>query len=292
MDQLPRRPRSARVLAVVLSCVACWWPAPAHAAAGEDDGMLRLAHLSPDTPAGDVYVDSVTDPDVRLSFPGVAYGMVSEYQDVPPGTYAISMRSLGAAPTSPPILSATVEVTPGSARTVAGLGYFADLGLEVLDDELALPSAGQARARVINAAADAPRLDVSLHDGPPVATDLGFATASGYVDVPGGPAALTVDARDGSPVRLPVELAAGSVYTVLVLDDPDGGVTVRTVLDAASPAVVPVGGVETGAGGAAGGTGPVRVALAVAAAAVLGLAVHLRERLPRHGRGRPPAARS
>lgn len=254
--------------------------------------MLRLAHLSPDTPAGDVYVDSVSDPDVQLTFPGVAYGMVSEYQDVPPGTYTISMLPVGAPPTSPPILSATVEVTPGSARTVAGLGYFADLGLEVLGDELTLPPAGQARLRVIDAAADAPRLDVSLPDGRPLATDLAFATASGYVDVPGGPTELTVAPRDGSPVRLPADLAAGSVYTVLVLDGPDGGLTVRTVLDAASAAVVPVGGVETGAGGASGGTGPVRIVLTVAAAAVLGLAVARHGRLPRRGHRSWHAGRS
>lgn len=292
MKRLPRPLRLVRIVAVALACVVSSWLAPAGAAAGEDDGMLRLAHLSPDTPAGDVYVDSVSDPDVQLTFPGVGYGMVSDYQDLPPGTYTISMRSLGADPTSPPILSATVEVTPGSAHTVAGLGYFADLGLEVLDDEVTLPPAGQARVRVVDAAADAPRLDVSLLDGPPVATDLAFATPSGYVDVPGGPATLTIAPRDGSPVRLPVDIAAGSVYTVLVLDEPGGGLTTKTVLDAASAAVVPVGGVETGAGGTAGGTSPVRIALAVAAVTVLGLAVDLPGRRVRRGRRPRHAGRS
>src|SRR3712207_7880674 len=51
-----------------------------------------------------------------------------------------------------------------SAHTVAGLGYFADLGLEVLDDDLTLPSTGQSRVRVINAAADAQQLDMTLAD--------------------------------------------------------------------------------------------------------------------------------
>jgi hypothetical protein len=55
----------------------------------------------------------------------------------------------------------------------------------------------------------------------------------------------------GEPTELPLDLAPGSVYSLFVLDRPDGGLTVRTVLDAAGAGVVPTGGVETGAGGTA-----------------------------------------
>ena len=270
---------------VALFCAVLCALAPAAAAAPEDGGMLRLAHLSPDTPAGDVYVASVSDPDVRRTFLGGTYGMVSEYQDVPPGTYTVSMLPAGSDPNSPPILSATVDIAPGTAHTVAGLGYFADLGLEVLDDDLTLPSTGQSRVRVINAAANAQQLDMTLADGTPVTTDLAFATATDYVDVFGGPTTFTATSAGGEPMQLPVDLAAGSVYTMLVLDDGNGGVTVQTALDAASPGVVPVGGVETGAGGTADGGGAttaVAVALGVVAAAVLGLLALPRRRSPRH----------
>ena len=62
-------------------------------AAPDADGLLRLAHLSPDTPAVDVYVDAVADPDAGITLEGVGYGTVSDYQDVPPGTYTVSMRA-------------------------------------------------------------------------------------------------------------------------------------------------------------------------------------------------------
>ena len=270
---------------VALFCAVLCALAPVAAAAPEDRGMLRLAHLSPDTPAGDVYIASVSDPDERRTFLGGTYGMVSEYQEVPPGTYTISMLPAGSDPDSPPILSATVDIAPGAAHTVAGLGYFADLGLEVLDDDLTLPPAGQARVRVINAAANAQQLDVTLAGGTPVTTDLAFATATDYVDVSGGPTMLTVNSAGGEPVQLPVDLAAGSVHTILVLDDGNGGMTVQTALDAASLGVVPVGGVETGAGGTADGGGAttaVAVALGMVAAAVLGLLALPRRRSPRH----------
>ncbi len=232
-----------------MTAVVAGLPLPAATAA--EGGLLRLAHLSPDTPAVDVYVEAVADPAAEQVFPGVGYGTVSDYQTVPAGTYAISMRAAGADAASPPVLSTTVEVRPDTARTVAGVGPFADLGLEVLEDDLTPPAAGSSRLRVIAAAATARTLDVAVTGGQPVAGDLAFADTSRYVDVPAGATSVTVTPEGGRATELPVQVRAGSVHSVLVLDRPGGGLTVQTVLDAAGPGVVPAGGVEAGAGGAA-----------------------------------------
>jgi uncharacterized protein DUF4397 len=247
--------RTSRVLTVV-AMTAAVAGLPMTTATAAEGGLLRLAHLSPDTPAVDVYVDSVADPAAGQVFPGVGYGTVSEYQSVPPGTYAISMRGAGADPASPPVLATTVEVGADSARTVAGVGPFADVGLEVLEDDLTPPPAGSARLRVVAAAAGAQTLDVTVPGGPAVATDLAFADTTGYVDVPAGATSVTVTPEGGEATELPVQVAAGSVYSVLVLDRPGGGLTVQTALDAASPGVVPSGGVEAGAGGTADSSPP------------------------------------
>jgi hypothetical protein len=263
------------------------------AATAAEGGLLRLAHLSPDTPAVDVYVDSVADPDAGLVLTGVAYGTVSDYQTVPPGTYTVAMRTAGADPATPPALSATVEVGANTAWTVAGVGNFADLGLDILEDDLTLPPTGQARVRVIAAAATATTLDVSLSGGAELAQDLEFAGTSGYVDVPAGATSLQVTPEGGAATELPVQVAAGSVYSVIVLDAPGGGLAVQPALDAASPGVVPVGGVDTGAGGTAAAVAgtPGLVALAALGVAALGMAVLLgtgRARLPRHAPARRP----
>ncbi|SHG93908.1 DUF4397 domain-containing protein [Geodermatophilus nigrescens] len=256
--------RTSRVLAVAaLTAGLAGLPLPAASAA--DGGLLRLAHLSPDTPAVDVYVDSVADPAAGQVFPAVGYGTVSDYQTVPVGTYAISMRAAGAAPDSPPVLSTTVQVGTDSARTVAGVGPFADLGLEVLEDDLTPPAAGSSRVRVIAAAASAPTLDVAVPGGPSVATDLAFAETTGYVDVPAGATSISVTPEGGQATDLPVQVDAGSVYSVLVLDRPGGGLSVQTALDAASPGVVPAGGVEAGAGGTAGDSPSLPVVLTATA---------------------------
>ena len=253
------------------------------AAAPAGTGLVRMMHLSPDTPSVDAYIDSVSDPGVGVVLPAVSYGDVSAYQSVPAGTYTVSARAAGADPKSPPVLASTVTVAAGTATTIAGVGRFAELGFAVLPDDLTPPPAGRSRARVVNAAAGGSPLDLSLDGGTKLASGLAFAKNTDYVDVPGGSGTLTV----GSGNQLPVQLAAGSVYTVLVLDRSGGGLDVKTALDAASPGVVPVGGVETGAGGTAPDAGdPVgRVALLVLVAAVLGLALTTRFRLP--GRGRP-----
>ncbi|SFO38311.1 protein of unknown function [Geodermatophilus obscurus] len=247
--------RTSRILTVVaVAAAVAGLPLPAATAA--EGGLLRLAHLSPDTPAVDVYVESVADPAAEQVFPGVGYGTVSDYQSVPAGTYAISMRAAGADAAGPPVLSTTVEVGPGTAHTVAGVGPFADLGLEVLEDDLTRPAPGSSRLRVIAAASTAPPLDVAVPGGGAVATDVAFADTTGYVDVPAGATSITVTPEGGQPTELPVEVRAGSVYSVLVLDRPGGGLTVHAVLDAAGPGVVPSGGVEAGAGGTAGAGSP------------------------------------
>lgn len=254
---------------------------PGAQAAPADEGMLRLAHLSPDTPAVDVYVDSVSAPGVGITLPGVDYGTISDYQGLTQGTYAVSMRKAGAAADSPPVLSTTVEVQQDSARTVAGLGRFADLGLSVLEDELGTPPAGQARVRLIAAAATAGSISASV-GGSPVSPGLDFASASGYVDVPGGTTSLQVTPAGGTPTDLPVDLSPGSVYSLLVLDS-GAGLTVTTALDAASPGVVPAGGVEAGAGGGAVEGGQPVGRFALAAVALTALLLTAGVRLPRRG---------
>ena len=266
--------RWTRVLAVTAVTAGTVLVAPSGAGAA-GTGLLRLAHLSPDTPAVDVYVDSVADPGdgtALLTVPGVGYGTISDYQDVPEGVYTVSMREAGADPATPPVLSTTVQVGSDSARTVAGVGRFADLGLEVLEDDLTLPPSGQARVRVVSAAANAPTLDAAA-GGTRIAGDLAFAEAGGYTAVPGEEGRLQVTV-DGEVTELPLDLAAGSVYSLVVLDRPGGGLNVRTVLDAAGSGVVPSGGVETGAGGtAAGELEPGLVGGAVWLALLTGLAL-------------------
>ena len=285
---MPRLTRGSVLAVLCAGLCALGLPAAGGAAAAPalaaETGLLRMMHLSPDTPAVDAYIDSVSDPGTGVVLPAVTYGDVSPYQAVPAGSYTVSARGAGADPASPPVLATTVTVAAGTATTIAGVGSFADLSFAVLPDDLTLPPAGRSRARVVNASTAASPLTLTPAGGSPLATDLATGEATDYVDTPGGAGTLTVAGGAAQPTDLPVDLAAGSVYTVLVLDRSGGGLTVTTALDAASPGVVPVGGVEAGAGGTADDGGLPLGRLTLAALALTALLSTAVARLPRRGR--------
>jgi len=234
---------SIPALAAVL--VASALAAPASAAAGT--GWIRLAHLSPNTPPVDVYLYSFGDPSAQLVLHHVGYGAVSPYEAVTAGDYSVAMRLAGAAPTTQPVLSASVAVAAGNAYTVAGLGPESALRLQVLHDELSTPP-GKAEVRLIQASLRDHVVTVSL-GGQVLASSLAFGTVSGYRTVSPGTDAVRV-ADSGADATATVALAAGTVHTLVVLDGTNG-VTVDNLLDAAGAAVAPAGGAATGLGGTA-----------------------------------------
>src|SRR4051794_25205356 len=113
--------------ALALGAALAWLAPPAVAA---DTGMVRFAHLSPDSPAVDVTVTGPSTP--AVTFSGVGYGDVSDYHALPAGTYTVDVRGAGADPSRSPALTTTVDVQAGTARTVAAVGMFAGLSLTVL----------------------------------------------------------------------------------------------------------------------------------------------------------------
>src|ERR1700733_14247420 len=90
--------------------------------ASSGTGWVRLAPLSPNTPAVDVYLYAFGDSSAWLVLHHVGYGAVSPYEPVANGDYTVAMRAAGAAATSKPVLSASLVVVSGRAYTVAGLG--------------------------------------------------------------------------------------------------------------------------------------------------------------------------
>ena len=95
--------------------------ASAASSAAAGTGWIRLAHLSPNTPAVDVYLYSFGNSSAKIVLHHVAYGTVSPYEAVGAGDYSVAMRNAGAAASSQPVLSTSVTVKAGKAYTVAGM---------------------------------------------------------------------------------------------------------------------------------------------------------------------------
>ena len=244
-------------------------------AQGAGVGYVRLAHLSPDSPEVDVYLDPTgpNKPNFKSKvFGGVGYGVVSAYQIVPVGSYLVSMRPKGAPPNTPTTLTATVNVLAGKAYTVAGVGKNVDLGLRVLVDDLSRPQSGKAKVRIIQASGIAPLLDISLPNGTPIAVGVAFATTTAYQQVAPGTWSLQLKpAGSGTASTVNTTLDSGDVYSLIVLDDANGRLKAEVRVDARGGSSVPVEGVGTGGGGLRSSNPLAMIGIGVAMAAALGL---------------------
>jgi hypothetical protein len=250
-----------------------------------ETSMIRVAHFSPDTPGVDVYLTAFSGGTTSLWVPNAEYGGVSPYKRVAAGLYVVAMRPHGAATSTPAAVSWNLQVKPGQAYTAAAIGSNKALKTIVLHDDLALPAQGMGRVRLVQAASRAPTADVTALNGPVVASNAPFASTTAYTSVPAGTWTLRATDPSSPTVSTSASLAvrAGTVSSILLLDAKGGGITLRSVLDAASVGSVPIGAVPAGAGGTAGNRHFDSSLAAAAGAAVLvmgSVAVFCRRRSP------------
>lgn len=250
------------------------------ASASSQVGWIRLAHLSPNTPAVDVYLYSFGNPTAQLVLHHVSYGTVSPFEQVAAGEYTVAMRAAGAASASKPVLSTTVNIAAGHAYTVAGMGPASGLRLQVIPDQLTTPP-GKALVRIIQASMQQHTVTVTAGTTK-LASNLKFANVTSFVTV--NPGTWSVQATGGSEsVTASITLAAGTIHTIVVLDEP-GKLVLDDLLDAAGSKVAPAGGPRTGFGGTAARPGAALMPWAAAAIAGLALTVAGTARLTRRRR--------
>ncbi|WP_121821148.1 DUF4397 domain-containing protein [Halostella salina] len=184
----------------------------------EDDmgtAAVRVAHMSPNAPNVDVYVDD------SAVLEDVPFGAVSDYLDVPAGDRQVEITAAGDADTS--VFSGTVPVEVDTDYTVAATGEVGDDADEpfeplVLEDDNSDPGSDTARVRLVHASPDAPAVDVTLAANGDALYDGVEFGESGYVEVPAGDYTLQVrgdtESNDGDVVaEFDVSLAGGTVYT-------------------------------------------------------------------------------
>jgi hypothetical protein len=252
MNSTARSPRRriavVGALAAALVAATVGLAAPQSASAATDDGWLRVGHLSPDTKGVDVELSSLAGGTTVFELDDVTYGQVSPYQELPTGTYVLSMRASDA-PDSTPVISTDVTVQSGNASTVVAYGKNKSLKTAAYTDDLQQPGDGKAKLRLVQAATTAKKVDVTA-DGTAVASNATFGTATQYATVDAGKWDLDISGG-GQTGSTAVDLAGNTVSTLFVLDDSQGDLTIVPVTDAAATASTPTGGVQTGGGGTA-----------------------------------------
>jgi hypothetical protein len=200
--------------------------APDLAGSGPAPAELRVAHLSPDAPPVDVWLDGA----VVLS--GVPFQAVSGHLPVGAGEHRVQVTPAGA--TEPVVIDATVDLASGVSYTVAATGLLGsgDLQPLVLVDERS--SGPGSRVRFVHASPDAPGVDVALTGGAVLFPNVSFRESDGYLSVDPGVYDLEVRLAGTSTVALPLPgttLPAGSVTVFAIGLVGDGSLAALPVLD-------------------------------------------------------------
>lgn len=217
------------------------------------------------------FVDAVaggTPPSLEvggIALPAPGFGKATGYVSVPAGNRAIRLRRGGR-----PLAARTEGLTSARRYTVVALRKGSRVTVGVVRDPTA--HAGRARVRVVAAAAELGKVDVSAGNSP-LATNLGVGDSSSTASVEPGAYSLSAmqpGGRGGALVMdSSVAFAAGTASTVVLLGS--GGERLR-FLTLGGNAVTPGAAPATGLGGlGGGGSAPVLLALIAAlVAAALG----------------------
>jgi hypothetical protein len=193
-----------------------------------------VAHLSPETGGADVWVTPVGGTPTEFAH-DVTYGEITKYATVPAGTYAVTMHPTGVT-TGKPLLEGNLTLAPGGIYTVVVTGPTSHLADKVTDDDLGPPPSGRSKVRIIQASTTAGSPTIKAIPQTTLATHLAYASVTGYGVVPHGNWRLQISTEP--KLHPTIDLAANTVYTVLVLNGPNHSVTVSTTVDANPPAPV------------------------------------------------------
>lgn len=177
------------------------------------DAQVRVAHLSPDAPAVDVWLNGH-----RLLL-NVPFKTISAYLDLPAGQYNVQVSPAGA--TTPIVIDATLTLEANKAYTVAATGLLGANDLKplvLLDDRDA--DYKTAKVRFVHTSPDAPAVDIAVKNGPVLFSNVKFREAGNYLSV--NPASYDLEVRVAGTntvaLNVPaVQLAAARNYVVFAV---------------------------------------------------------------------------
>lgn len=182
---------------------------------------LRVAHLSPDAPALDVFFGGTQQLIQGLSFPNS-----TTYQNLDTGIATFEISPTGAAPAGNILQFQDVLLMDDAAYTIVIYDRVATIAGLILEDNLSTPPGGNIRLRVMHAAAGVGQVDIFniLAAGSPslLYENLNLGEAGGAVELPAGTYTLGIDVtNDGSSEHvfaLP-RLNAGAIVNIFATTD-------------------------------------------------------------------------
>ena len=190
-----------------------------YAYADDHSTLIRFAHLSPDAPAVDIWLDE------GIVLEDVQFKTVSRYLELPTGSRQISITP--ANETTPVVIDATVVFQENTAYTIAATGLIGEDDLKPLvlvDDHFV--NVETTKVRFAHIAPDAPAVDVGPDDGSVLFGDIEFREASDYAQLPADTYDLEVRVAGTMDVALSVPdvtLEEGTNYTIFAIGTLEDG---------------------------------------------------------------------
>lgn len=178
-------------------------------------GRVRVVHASADTPPVDIFVDG------QKAVTALAYPNNTGYVALPAGARDVKVFVSPSNGEGAPALQASLTVAAGKDYTVLAVGEVtkSTLALLPLEDNNALPAAGNAHVRLVHASPDAPPVDVVVTGtDTKVFSGVAYKSVGTYTPVPAGTYSLDVKvASSGQTVKTIPGVALGDrgVYTVV-----------------------------------------------------------------------------
>lgn len=174
-------------------------PAPA-----EDAAFIRIAHLSPSTPAVKAFVNG----EARIN--GLRFGSVTRWIDVAPGSYEFAIGT-ASDPAAAEISGIALDLAPGQFVTLAAVGGGETLAGSVIVEDYTRISGGQARVTVLHALEGAPLVNVSVA-GSSVASGLAFPGTFTRPDGSTNDGLATADVAAGAGIVVTAENSGAVVF--------------------------------------------------------------------------------
>jgi hypothetical protein len=209
---------------------------PAGAFAQEaGSAQVRVLHGAGDAPAVDIYADG------GLLGSGLAFAQITDYIEVPGGTYLIQVVPEGATLEKGPIvIDAELTFDDGTATTVAATGSLAEGIVPQVISDTPSPTTGTSQVRALHLVADAPAVDIAPDGADALITELSYPENTDYLDLPPGAYDLEVRVAGTQDVAIQIPeitlddgvsysvfavggLADGSLAAVAAVDGMDAG---------------------------------------------------------------------
>lgn len=224
------------------------------AAAAPSPAHVRIIYVAAQGPENvDAYIDGTR------YWSQVPYKGVTAYFRVAGASHDLAIRRAGSGTGGAVLGQVQQAMDAGSYYTVVVADKSGEMRVAVFPDGYPQQTAGKAVARFVHTAPEVPGVDVGVQGSctPVVFQNIAFMQGSPYAVVDAGSYDLELRGAGNCNQRLfqanGVQLAAGSVSTVVALGGEGRPIEAMKVLDAASAVNAPNGGATTGHGGLAGG---------------------------------------